>query len=328
MTRSVRAEFFARVLRFEETGVVLALIALTILFSSLSAEFMTLQTWGNILSFAVVIGVIALGATLLMIAGEYDLSVGSNTAVAGMIFAMGVETWQQNSYAMMALALAASTLLGFVNGLVTLTTRIPSFITTLGALFVWRGAVLAVSGGTPVSLSSARSGAMTWFGTNLGNGFYSAVLWWIGLAIVLSWVLKNTRFGNHMFATGGDADAARSMGVNTTRIKLLTFTLCGFLAGLAGVILFSVLPDLSPTSGESYELYAIAAAVIGGTALSGGSGTILGTLLGTLLMGVVQTGLVHAKVENYWFRTFVGLMLVLAVILNVRIKVWVERLSR
>jgi simple sugar transport system permease protein len=169
---------------------------------------------------------------------------------------------------------------------------------------------------------------MTWFGTNLGNGFYSAVLWWIGLAIVLSWVLRNTRFGNHVFATGGDADAARSMGVNTTRIKLLTFTLCGFLAGLAGVILFSVLPDLSPTSGESYELYAIAAAVIGGTALSGGSGTILGTLLGTLLMGVVQTGLVHAKVENYWFRTFVGIMLVLAVILNVRIKVWMERLSR
>lgn len=306
----------------------LALIALTLLFSSLSPEFMTLQTWGNILSFAVVIGVIALGATLLMIAGEYDLSVGSNTAVAGMIFAMGVETWQQSSYAMMALALAASTLLGFINGLVTLTTRIPSFITTLGALFVWRGAVLAVSGGTPVSLSSAREGAMTWFGTNLGNGFYSAVLWWIGLAIVLSWILKNTRFGNHVFATGGDADAARSMGVNTTRIKLLAFTLCGFLAGLAGVILFSVLPDLSPTSGESYELYAIAAAVIGGTALSGGSGTILGTLLGTLLMGVVQTGLVHAKVENYWFRTFVGLMLVLAVILNVRIKVWVERLSR
>lgn len=311
-------------LKYEEAGVIIALLALVITFASLNSEFMTLRTWGTIFTFAAVMGIIALGATLLMVAGEFDLSVGSVCALAGMLFAMGVVNHDYSTYAMLPLVLVVGCVLGFLNGFITLSTGIPSFITTLGTMLIWRGVVLGTTGGFSISLVEGRAGAMTWFGTDMGEGLFSAVLWWVGLAAALHLLFKYTRLGNHILATGGNARAARAQGVNTGKIKILCFTLSGALASLAGVILFSQLQDLSPTAGESYELYAIASAVIGGTLLTGGSGTIVGTLLGTLLIGVVQAGLVHSGIDSYWFRGFVGLLLVVSVILNMRIKKWSE----
>lgn len=312
-------------LKLDEMGVGIALALLILLFTLLSPEFMSLRTWGSIATFASVLGVIAIGATLLMIAGEFDLSVGSVAALSGMVFAMGVVNWEMSTYLMAGIALAIGAGIGLLNGVVTLKTQIPSFITTLGAMLVWRGVVLGVSGGFPISLVDDRSGVLLWFGSKIGEGFYSATLFWLGITVVFAWLLKLTRFGNHVLATGGDSKAARGMGVNTTKVKLICFTLSGALAALAGLILFSQLQDLSPTAGESYELYAIAASVIGGTALTGGRGTVVGTILGTLLMGVVQAGLVHAGVDSYWFRTFVGLILVFAVILNLKLRQVAER---
>lgn len=298
----------------------MALLVLVGIFSLTSRDFMTLRTWGSVATFASVLGVIALGATVLMVAGEFDLSVGSVAALCGMVFAIGVVKHERSTYAMVALSLGIGAGAGLLNGLVTLGTRIPSFITTLGAMLLWRGVVLGASGGFPISLVEARSGVLLWFGASLGEGFYTAVLWWVALAAGLSWLLHFSAFGNHVLATGGDPAAARGMGVNTTRVKLACFTLSGFLAGLAGLILFSELQDLSPTAGESYELYAIASCVIGGTSLSGGQGGLLGTVLGTLMIGVIQAGLVHAGIDSYWFRSFVGLLLVAAVVLNIRLK--------
>lgn len=311
-------------LKYEEAGVVLALLTLVVIFASINAEFMTLRTWGTIFTFTAVMGIIALGATLLMVAGEFDLSVGSVCALAGMLFAMGVVNFELSTYLMLPVVIVVGGLLGFLNGFVTLWTGIPSFITTLGTMLIWRGVVLGATAGMSISLLEGRTGAMGWFGSDMGEGLYSAVVWWVGLALILHLLFKYTKLGNHILATGGNARAARAQGVNTNKIKILCFTLSGALAALAGVVLFSQLQDLSPTAGDSYELYAIASAVIGGTLLTGGRGTIVGTLLGTLLIGVVQAGLVHSGIDSYWFRGFVGLLLVLSVILNMRIKRWSE----
>ncbi|MBI4422633.1 MAG: ABC transporter permease [Elusimicrobia bacterium] len=309
-----------RLRRWEEAGAAAALLSLLILFTALSPGFATLRTAGNVLTFAAVLGVIALGSTLLMAAGEFDLSVGSMAALAGMLFAMGTARWSCDTYAMAGVALAVGTLLGLLNGAITLSTGIPSFITTLGTMLLWRGAVLGVSGGFPVSWLDERRGVLIWLGSTLGAGLSSGALWWLAAAGLLAWLLKATPFGNHVLATGGNAAAARGMGVNTRRVKLACFGASGLLASLAGLILFSQLRDLSPTAGESYELYGIASAVIGGTPLAGGAGTIGGTVLGTLIIGVVQAGLVHSGIDSYWFRCFVGVLLVGSVIVNVRLK--------
>lgn len=317
----------AKILKREETGVTLVLFLLVALFGTITDEFLTLRTWGSLATFASVLGTIAIGSTVLMIAGEFDLSVGSTAALAGMIFAVGVVDHEMNTYMMAAVAIGVGATIGLINGIVTLTTQIPSFITTLGSLMIWRGVVLGMSEGIPVSLMEDRSGVILWFGTNIGSGFYSAVLWWIGCALIFYFTLKHTKLGNHIHATGGDAVAARGMGVNTFGVKLFCFIFSGVMAALAGLILFSQLRDLSPTAGESYELFAIASAVIGGTLLRGGSGTIIGTLMGTLLIGVVQSGLIHAGVQSYWFRTFVGLLLVIAVIMNIQLKKLSEKMK-
>lgn len=306
--------------RYDETSALFALGVLILAFAFLTDDFMSLRTWGSITTFGSILGIVAIGSTLLMIAGEFDLSVGSTAALSGMVFAIGITEWQVNSYLMTLIALSIGIGVGFLNGWLTLTTGIPSFITTLGTMLAWRGVVLAVSNGFPISLVEDREGVLLWFGSQIGQGFYTAVLWWIGIAIGLSLILNLSAFGNHVFAAGGDPSAARGMGVNVRRIKLWSFVICSFLAALSGIILFSELQDLSPTAGENYELYGIACAVIGGTSLKGGKGTIIGTVFGTLLIGVVQSGLVHVGIDSYWFRTFVGILLILAVILNLKFK--------
>jgi simple sugar transport system permease protein len=324
--KEISANISRKISRWDEGGVLIALMVLIVTFGTINHEFLTPRTWGTIFTFASVLGIIALGATILMVAGEFDLSVGSVCALSGMLFAMGTVNGGYSTYLLLPAVILLGAALGLLNGWVTLKTGIPSFITTLGTMLIWRGAVLGMTGGFSISLVDARSGVMTWFGQDLGEGLYSAVLWWVGLALLLHWLLAFTPTGNHLLATGGNEKAARGQGVNTTKIKLVAFTLSGVLAALSGVVLFSQLQDLSPTAGESYELYAIASAVIGGTLLTGGAGTIVGTLLGTLLIGVVQAGLVHAGIDSYWFRGFVGLLLVLSVIMNLRIKRWRESL--
>jgi simple sugar transport system permease protein len=318
------ASWGLRWLKREEAGVSFALLLLIAFFGLSTDDFLSLRTFGSIATFASVLGVIALGSTLLMIAGEYDLSVGSTAALSGMIFSMGLVQWKMNSFLLLALVLVLGAGIGLLNGFITLSTRIPSFITTLGTMLIWRGAVLSITGGVPISLMEEPHGVLLLFGGRLGNGFQTAVIAWVFLAAFFSWLLKCTPFGNHILATGGNSAVTRAMGVNTDRIKLSCFALCGTLSALAGVILFSEMKDLSPTAGESYELYAIACAVIGGTALTGGRGTVMGTALGTVLIGVIQAGLVHLGADSFWFRTFVGLLLILAVILNLRLRHFAE----
>lgn len=306
-------------LRAKESSVFFGLFLLVCIFSGLSDNFLSMASIASIASVSTEMGILALGATILMIAGEYDLSIGSNFALSGMIFALLTTTYNVSPFLAFLAALTAGLCIGLINGLVTLSTRIPSFITTLGTMLILRGIVLVVTDGFPIAALESN-GIIALFATDLGAGFKSSLLWWLFLSAYLFYILNWHRLGNHIMATGGNEEAGFSMGIKVKRVKLWSFLLTGVLAALAGVVQYSHLMSLSPTAGEQYELRAIAIAVIGGTTLSGGSGTIIGTIMATLIMGVLASGLVQAGVSTYWFRALVGLILVMAVIMNTNLK--------
>jgi simple sugar transport system permease protein len=302
---------------FPELGVLLSLLAVCFGFTVASREFLSFETWGNILTVTAEIGLIAAGVTLLMIAREFDLSVGSNFALSAMLVATllikGVPAW----IAVVA-GIAVGSAVGAVNGWVTVWTGIPSFITTLGAVMFWRGVVLAFTGGWPITLDEKPGFFRILAGPIGTTEFAMSALWWIAACAGATFLLQHTRFGNWTFATGGKPGAAWARGIPTGKVRILCFALAGACAALAGIMQFARLGSMSPTDGVGLELEAIAATVIGGTSLMGGRGTVLGTALGALLMGVLSTGLVLAGAPTYWFRSFIGLIIVVAVVFNTR----------
>jgi simple sugar transport system permease protein len=249
---------------------------------------------------------------MLMIAGEFDLSVGSLFAFCPIMISLFVSEGVHPVLSIV-LALLLSLLLGGLNGFVTLYFGIPSFITTLGTMLIWRGAVLLISGGWPPPFSSALPTA---FLVGRMGIFRASILWFAGITVLLWFILERTDFGNWMFATGGNQVAARAMGIDTGKVKLANFMLCSLLAGFAGVIQSFRLETTLPSMGGGLEMEAIAATVIGGTALSGGVGTVIGTVIGSFLIRIIDNGLVMARAPSYWFRVFIGIATILAVILN------------
>ena len=312
---------FSKAKRFHETGVLVALVVMVAVFSLLSEYFLTAHTWGTLLTAATEIGLVALGATMLMTVGEFDLSVGSIFAFGGLTYATAATEWQLPVGVALGASILAGAMFGLLNGLVTVKTRIPSFITTLGAMLAIRGLVLVLTDGFPVSVTQP-DWLMTAAGAPLMFGIKPTVFVWLVFCGLLAYTLKHHPLGNRLMATGGNEQAAFSQGIKTERLKIWCFVLSGVLAALAGVIQFFHLQSLSPTAGDQYELRAIAISVIGGTLLTGGVGTIVGTVLGTILMAVLASGLVQAGVSTYWFRCFLGVILIGAVVLNRRIRLW------
>jgi ribose/xylose/arabinose/galactoside ABC-type transport system permease subunit len=284
--------------------------------------FFEMGNLGGIFSLAAETGLVALGATLLIIAGEFDLSVGSTFAAAGMLFALLTTQTGLPPLAAALVVLAVSCAIGVINGWITIKAQIPSFITTLGMLMILRGAVLGVSHGWPVSWEGDPSPFMQVISGSLSATYETVRLssfWWLFLGAAAHLVLFRTPFGNWLLATGGNAGAARAAGIPVNRVKISAFVVSSALAAFAGITQFSRMGSFSPTYGEGMELDAIAAAVIGGTALTGGKGGILGTILGTLLVSMVASGLVLAGAPVYWYRVFVGVILIMAVVINRRL---------
>ncbi len=260
-------------------------------------------------------GLVAIGVTILMISGEFDLSVGSVFALMPMTMAVLMVEGAPFPVALLA-GLLVCAAIGFINGYVTIWFAIPSFITTLGMLFIARSLTIVVSGGFPPLLPTDLP---NWLFTSFvgpGNMFRMSFLWFAGIAVLTSLMLSSTNFGNWIKATGGFLPAAASMGIPTARVKLACFVLCSMLSGFAGMIQVLRLGTPLPSIGEGLELQAVAAAVIGGASLAGGIGTVLGGIIGTTLIRVIDNGLVLSQVDANWFKFAIGFLTIFAVVAN------------
>ncbi len=307
-----------------EFAVIALLTVLIIVFQFLSdGVFLNANNLRGVLGIVPEVALVAIGVTLLMICGEFDLSVGSVFALMPMTMAvLMVDGWA--FVPAVAAGFGVCILVGLTNGIITVKFGIPSFITTLGMLFMARSLTVVISGGFPPRLSPDIP---RWLFTQFvgpGELFRMSFLWFLVIAIFFSWLLAKTNFGNWVRATGGFLPAATAMGIPTARVKIACFVMCSMLAGFAGMIQVLRLGSPLPSIGEGLELQAVAAAVIGGTALTGGIGSILGGILGAVLIRVIDNGMVLSQVDANWFRFAVGFLTVLAVIGNA----WLRRRAK
>jgi len=262
---------------------------------------------------------------MLMISGEFDLSVGSILAVAAYIFAITLENYGLNPWLAFALAMAASGLLGLINGLIVTLTSIPSFIATLGTMLAYRGIARAIGSadfarytGEPPFLFTLLNGELNFInrlGTPAGSARMS-ILWFLLIVIIAAIVMRRTQYGSWIYATGGSRLGAIAQGVRTQRVIVGNFIITGLLAGFAGVVQFASRPAVDPARGEGWELIAVAACVIGGIWLQGGFGTIIGAAIGILLLQLVEQGLILIGIEIQFFQLLIGVILILAVIIS------------
>lgn len=279
-------------------------------------NFLTVGNLINVIRQISLNGILAVGVTYVLLSGGVDLSLGSVVALTGVAAACFAHPGQYPVMIPVLMGILAGLICGAVNGVVVTKGRVAPFIATLGMMTVARGLALVISGGKPVSNLSDPFKSI---GGEVA-GFPVPILILLIVAVV-SWVfLANTRLGRYIYAVGGNETAARASGINVHAVKLFAYTVCGALAGLAGVVLAARITTGQPNAGLAYELDAIAAVVIGGTSLSGGVGGVGGTLLGALLMGVLNNGLDLLNVSSYYQQIAKGLIIVGAV--------WMDRSGR
>jgi simple sugar transport system permease protein len=274
------------------------------------------------LNAAAPLGILAVAVALLMIGGEFDLSVGSIIGVSGMtVMLLTMEAgWTLGPAIACALVLGAA--IGLANGVLVVRTGVPSFLVTLGTLFVLRGLTIGFSrlltGRTQVGGLDTVAGYDTWrllLASDIGP-FRVSIIWWIVLVLMATWLLRRTPAGNWVYAAGGAADAARNAGVPVRRVKVALFMTTATAAALVGVMQAVRFTGADALRGEGQEFRAIIAVVIGGTLLTGGYGSAVGALLGAAIFGMVQQGIVITGADADWFQVFLGAMLIGAVLVN------------
>ncbi|MFZ1425607.1 MAG: ABC transporter permease [Geminicoccaceae bacterium] len=314
-----------RLIARPEFGPLVLLVVELAIFWSINPDFLSLRNISNTLAFTVELGLIALPMTLLMTSGEFDLSVGSVFGFSAVLMWTLFNSGLMPMEAAFLLALTAAALIGMVNGWFVTQLKIPSFLVTLGMLLVVRGTALFITDGFPQRTWNAQGVPLAWLlaGDFQLGGFrvYMSLFWFVAAAALLSYLLTETKTGNWIQAAGGNPGAARARGVNVGRTKIALFMLTSTLAGLAGIISSIRTSAANPNSGTGYELEVIAMVVIGGTALSGGRGTIIGTVLGVFILRVMRNGIVLIGVPGLAYNIFIG-----AIILGMMaLHSWLER---
>jgi simple sugar transport system permease protein len=279
-------------------------------------------------------GIMALGVGVLMIAGEYDLSVGAQYSLLSIICAdlsnrLGgdIAADPSNAWApflCLAIALALGTLIGMFHAFITLRFNIPSFITTLGGMLLWKGTTLLVHGAQALRFKPNEPFATLFDSSVLQIGnvgvIHASIIWFLLFSVAFYFLLHHHKLGNHFYAVGGNRNAAVAIGINPGRTKTIAFAIAGFMAALSGVVAASRVGSIQPGGGLGMELQTIAACVIGGLALSGGRGSILGIVLGTSLVFTIQDVLLLLRAPAFYFDMFVGALIVIAVIMNTAIR--------
>jgi simple sugar transport system permease protein len=340
--------FFHKLLRRPELGAIGGTILVFAFFLLVAGDSGMFSPKGivSFLEVSAQLGILAVAAALLMIAGEFDLSIGSMIGAAGMVIAIPAVVWGLPLWLCIILAFAVAVLVGWTNGYLVNRTGLPSFIVTLGFLFILRGLTIGftrlITGRTQVSgikdlaandwLAPLFSGEVGqglmvwlaqqgWLATNqAGNpvisGIPVSVVWWIVLAIIATWVLLKTQFGNWIFACGGDKVAARNVGVPVARVKITLFICTACAAALLATLQVLSSGSADVLRGSQKEFEAIIAVVIGGTLLTGGYGSAIGAVFGALIFGTVRQGIFFTGVNTDWFYVFLGAMTLVAVMFN------------
>jgi ribose/xylose/arabinose/galactoside ABC-type transport system permease subunit len=299
------------------------LLLMTVIFSFMSDRFLTLNNFMIVLQPMPEIALLAIGVTVLMIAGEFDLSIGSVFAMSPIVMVMLLDIGVPVGFAI-AVALFAAFLVGLFNAGITLKIGIPSFIATLGALFMVRSLAIVISGGFPPPFP--RDLDTSWLVGRI-DLLRASIFYLLAIALIITVWLRRTDFGSWIFATGGNTQAARDMGINTTLVKTTCFCICSVLAGFAGIILAFRIKAIVPSMGTGFELQAIAAAVIGGAALTGGIGSVIGAIIGALLIAFIENIIILSRIDANWFKFAVGAMIVVSVALNTWTRRTAERLK-
>jgi ribose transport system permease protein len=297
-------------------GIVCGLIVLCGLFAVLSPNFLSLSNLLNVVLQVSIIAILGFGMTYVLLLGDIDLSVGAVMALVGTVAAFAM---QQGVHPVVAVlvAMLAGVVLGWVNGALSALLTIPSFIVTVATMGVFRGLAYITSAGVPISIDDDRFAA-------LGNGSFLGVaipIWVLAVLLVINhFVLSRTVFGRKAYLAGGNREAALYSGINVRRLRIFIFMISGLMASIGGVLMTSRLYSAQPNAGMGYELDAIAAAVLGGTSLSGGYGTIMGTLIGALIIGVINNGMNLLSVPYFYQLIVKGVVILVAVCIDVQTK--------
>ena len=295
-------------------GLLFVILGVGLALSLATDTFLSVANLTNVARQVSINGILAVGVTFVLLTAGVDLSLGSVVALSGVACATFAHPGEYSLFVPIAVGLLTGAACGLVNGVVVTRGGVAPFIVTLGMMTIARGLALIVSGGRPVANMSNELTALA--GDFLGIPI--PVLCFAGVALAAWFFLRNFRLGRHIYAVGGNENAARAAGVPVERVKLFAYGLCGLLTGLAGVVLAARITTGQPNAGQAYELDAIAAVVIGGTSLAGGVGTITGTLLGVLLIGVINNGLDLQGVSSYYQAVIKGVIIVGAVWLDRR----------
>lgn len=327
---------FKQILRRPELGAVGGAILVWIFFAVTAGErgFLSLRGTATYLEISAELGILAVAVALLMIGGEFDLSVGSMIGAAGMIIAVLSTEYGLNMWVSIVIALLVALAVGALNGILVIRTRLPSFIVTLGSLFVVRGATIGltrlITGRTQVgglrglpgfdSVESVFASSISVVDPASARGlsaeFPISIVWWLLIAIIATIILLRTPVGNWIFGMGGDPHAARNVGVPVDRMKVALFMTTAAAAWLVATIQVISVGSADTLRGQLREFHAIIAVVIGGTLLTGGYGSAIGAIFGALIFGMVQQGIVFTGVDSDWFQVFLGTMLIIAVLVN------------
>ena len=315
MNNSNFKESFFKVFR-QYGGIVIGLIALFILFSFMNSNFLTSTNIMNIVLQVSIIAITAFGMTYVLLLGDIDLSVGSTIALIGTLAALAL-LWGLPFYLAISIALLLSIAVGFINGSLTALAGIPSFIVTVATMGIFRGIAYIITDGKPEMI-------MDDVFLELGNGDIFSIpnpIWVLLILLLVNhFILSKTTFGRKIYITGGNKEAAVYSGINVKKLKIQVFMITALMAGISGLLLASRLYSGQPSTAQGYELDAIASAVLGGTSLNGGHGTIIGTMIGALIIGVINNGMNLMNIPYFYQLVVKGLVILLAVYIDVRNK--------
>ncbi|QXC52461.1 ABC transporter permease (plasmid) [Agrobacterium salinitolerans] len=302
-------------LRPEFTAVGAAIVVIT-LFSIMSPLFLTIPTLASVSSVAAELGIVSIGMTILLIAGHFDLSVGAILGLTSFFVVTLMNDLGLPPVIAIFLAIVGACTLGLINGLLQTKTGIHSFIITLGTSLVYRGMLLAFTGGFPKSVDMPRAVSNVIAGPMLFGGMRMSLIWFIMITCFATILLLRTRLGNWIQAVGQNPKAAHNLGVNVNRTTILAFVISGGLAGTVGVMQVARFASVDAMRGTGIELQAVAVSVIGGTLLSGGYGSAIGAMMGAIVLASIQTGLVLVSAPGFLYTTIMGVIVVGAVLVN------------